>query len=630
MTDSEDVKVYPFQGTFEELRNKTFVILHTSGSTGIPKPVFVTHGTFACNDAHQMIPLLGENPTTVDYIKGKRVFIAFPLFHAANLGMTVGFNVFAGLTCVLPPPGPLTVDVVDMVHTFGNVHGSLMPPSMIIDIYNNEEYLVNMERRLQFLAYLGGTLAKEVGDSLSSRLKLMTLMGSTEHMYLPIELNEDSVDWEYIPISPFLGHEFRLSRDALSELVVVRNENFDIFQGVFSTFPDIDEYPTSDLYEQHPIKLGSWIFQGRADDIISFSNAEKLNPVTMEGVISAHPKVRSAIVGGQGEFQASLLVEPKVNPTTLKEKEQLIHDMWPTIAKANQDCPAHGRIMRDFIMFTSPEKPMPRAGKDTVQRYATLKLYAEEFKCLYARSTPQTQLPNGVPSAMYKLPGVAPESPTPRPLVDESATDNSMTESSTATGSIQPFASSSVPVYAASDLDAQIELVLRRLLPEALPQHLGPALAQMMANLLHTTTAPAKVSNQVNGICSSTSSPSQETQLPAAREDGPDSQVQVSAMKPHASGHVSSLKRSKSIINAPEDLRDVLYRAISSNTYLHDVIDQADLFDCGLDSLQISALVNEINALLVKSGPHVALVQNKTIYENSSIEKLLMALEKSA
>lgn len=130
-----------------------------------------------------------------------------------------------------------------------------------------------------------GTLPVEIGDPLSAQLRLNTLTGLTETMLLPIELNDASCDWQYIPVSTFLGHEFHVSRDGLRELVIVRNEKFDLLQGVFSTFPEIDQYGMKDLYEQHPSRPNAWVFRARADDIISFINAEKLNPVTMEGII---------------------------------------------------------------------------------------------------------------------------------------------------------------------------------------------------------------------------------------------------------------------------------------------------------------------------------------------------------
>ena len=633
LADCGDDGAYPWRGTFDDMRNKTFVVLHTSGSTGIPKPVFVTHGTFAGNDAHQLITSLGGNPTTVDYLKGKRFFLAFPLFHAANLTFTIGFNVYSGITCVLPPPEPLTVDIVNMVHTFGNLHGSLLPPSMIIDIYNNSEYLVNMTRRLHFVAYVGGKLPEEIGDQISSRLKLITLMGSTETMLLPIELNSSFTDWQYLPISPFLGHEFRLSRDGLHELVIVRNANLDLFQGVFSTFPNLEEYPMSDLYEQHPKKPGSWVFQARADDIIAFNNAEKLNPVTMEAIISAHPAVNAAIIGGQGEFQAALLVEPKVSPTTSEEKAQLLHDIWPTVVQANRDCPAHGRIMKDFIIFTSPDKPMPRAGKGTVQRYATLKLYAHEFEAFYASSKPSTQAQNGTLNGKIKLPSVVSEESKPLTSVSELVAQDVAANLSADGGTGRSSVPNHAATYAASELDARIEATLHRVLPGLLLEHLGPAVAQMMASLRNSVMLQSKTVNLTNGIAISTSDRANGTQLSTVpRPHAPEGQGSGKTVYPQSipvnQGPAASPTKSDG--NGPEDLRGSLHRLIANNTYLHGFNDTINLFDCGLDSLQVPVLVDEINAYLIKSRANVGLISNKTIYDNPSVEKLQAALEVSS
>ena len=44
--------------------------------------------------------------------------------------------------------------------------------------------------------------------------------------------------------------------------------------------------------------------------------------------------------------------------------------------------------MKGFVMITDPNKPILRAGKGTVQRHATLQLYAKEFTALYKKMQP--------------------------------------------------------------------------------------------------------------------------------------------------------------------------------------------------------------------------------------------------
>ena len=581
---NEQVENYPWKGTFNEVRDKPFVILHTSGSTGVPKPVYVTHGTFAGNDAHQMIPSLGGKPTFCDYVRNKRYFLALPVFHSANLTFTLGFNVFFGITCVLPPPVPMTVEILDQVHTYGDIHGSLLPPSLIVDIYNDPKRLANMLQRLQFVTYVGGTLPREVGNLVSSKIRLITLFGSTETKLFPIEINDSSKDWEFINISPFLGYEFRPSRDELCELVIVRRENLSLFQGVFSTFPDLQEYPMKDLYEQHSEQRSAWAFRARADDIIAFNNAEKLNPVTMETIICGHPAVKSALIGGNGQFQAALLVEPNQPLLDQKERSDFTLEIWPTVMKANRSCPAHGRIMKDFIIISSPEKPLPRAGKDTVQRYAALNLYADEFQALYGS---KTQEPQAEPMSGSVETSTAPEGGASTAGLE--FRDEKME---------LPKGSNEIPM---AELDARIEAVLHRILPGALSQHLGPAIIQMAKNLLLT---PALQENAQHG------------------GEYSSGEVQNVAMK--CTSTTPSVART--IRSDSKDLREGIHHAIANCTYLINLNDRANLFECGLDSLQITGLVNEINTFVQNSRPDVRQISKKTIYENPSIEKLIAAM----
>ena len=577
---SKHIEAFPFSLDWEHAKDKAFCVLHTSGSTGIPKPVFVTYGTFACNDAHQLIPLLGGKPTLIDYLRGKRYFLALPVFHAACLTFSLAFNVFSGVICVLPPPVPLTAHLANQVFLHGNLDGALLAPSLIVDCYNNDEYCVNMIQRLKFLSYVGGALPEEVGNPLSTRIKLMNLLGSCETALHPLEMDNDPADWLYLSFSPYLGHTFRLEENGLYELVIVRQEEYRPFQGVFSTFPDKQEFATSDLFEPHPTKPGKWVFRARADDIIAFTTAEKLNPITMEGMISANSKVKSALIGGQGQFQASLLIEPRVYPKTALEEEQLLKEIWPSILQANRDCPAHGRIMKGFVMLTSPDKPLPRAGKDTVQRHAALKLYEPEFKALYARMRTGVIAPNnaakGTSERVNGLSNVA--AAVAQQISGEKKPNNAVVD----------------PV---DNLDARIE--------RAVEKHLPIVLAKLLQGLLDANQATQRAA--------------QASEIPS---HGPENGTIT-----NGSDATDAVNGYRSRDGTTPDLRKVIYDTLAENLIIENITDESDLFQCGLDSLQVPGLLNAINAHLIKHRPGVALVDVKVLYDNPSIGQMIAVLE---
>lgn len=568
--DLEQVEHVPFTRTWEEARNSPFCVLHTSGSTGIPKPVFVTYGTFACNDAHQLIPRLGGKPTLVKFLKGKRYFLALPLFHAACLTFTIGYNIFAGVTSVIPPPEPLTADLANEIFTHGNIDGALLAPSLIVDCFNNNEYCVNMIQRLKFLSYVGGSLPAEVGNALATRIKLMTLMGSCETALHPLEINDVPADWEYLTISKCLGHSFRKNRDGYSELVIKRTPEYEVFQGVFSTFPEIQEFASGDLFEQHPRRSESWVFRARTDDIIAFTTAEKLNPITMESMISTNPKIKSALVGGQGKFQASLLLEPYNYPQSQAEEEQYINDIWPSVLQANRDCPAHGRIMKGFVMITKPAKPIPRAGKGSVQRQAALNLYDDEFEKLYARM----QAGANTNSQLHK------------PRQKESMISI---------------------IEDADDLDARIAKTLAKMLPVALED----AIRKTLTHVLSTLHSPSPLSPAP----SITNSPSYQTR---GRSHGSIDDITDPAT--HGVGVVTTKPNTGNTPLADVQVRLLIYDHLSENLDTAHMTDDTDLFSSGLDSLLLQSLLTTLNAHLIRSGrPDVQLLQAKQVYEHSTV-----------
>lgn len=392
-----DDKPYPYNKTFEEAKYDPIAVLHSSGSTGTPKPITQTHRSFASMDAYNAIPSFGFPGVFPTTCKRERLYLSFPLFHLAGLILCAAGTFFCEYTTVLGPFPP-SADIVDSVIIHGNVQHASLAPITLVDLVKHPEYLENLNR-LDILSFGGGPLPQQIGDLLTAKTKcrLINSMGATETSLLPMQFN-DPEDWIYMSLCPIMKHEYRHVSGDLYEQVLIRDSELDIYQGVFGTFPELHEYHMKDLYIRHPTKENLWMYKGRADDVIVFSNGEKLQPVDMEGIITSHTAVNGALVAGQSQFQACLLVEA-VNPLkTGAQKEKLLEDIWPSVQAANKQAPSHGRIHREMIIFTSPEKPMHRAGKGTVQRKFTTDLYAAEIDALYKETSTvdtSSSKPNG-------------------------------------------------------------------------------------------------------------------------------------------------------------------------------------------------------------------------------------------
>ncbi|KAI0473497.1 hypothetical protein GGR56DRAFT_666669 [Xylariaceae sp. FL0804] len=397
--EKEEEEPYPYTRTFAQAKSDPFAVLHTSGSTGLPKPIVQTMGTIAALDAFAGLASLGQSgpghehenehehddeydtePTVLEMFRGARVYLTFPLFHTAGLQVLLPGAVYSGYTVVLCPSPP-SADAADAVHVHGDVQFSCMAPFTLVELSHDPRKLENLAR-LRHITFGGGPLPQAVGDLVSTRTRLFNALGTTEVGTLPTQMC-DAEDWAYLRYSRVLGCEFRHVAEDLYEQVIVRDDRLRRYQGVFHTFPELDEYPMKDLYSKHPTKPDTWLYRGRLDDVVVFSNGEKLNPLEMEDLIGGDPNVGAALVSGLGRFQANLLVEPARAPASDAEREALLDALWPSVQAANQLCPTHGRIHRNMIALTVPEKPMLRAGKGTVQRQLTLDLYADEIDALY-------------------------------------------------------------------------------------------------------------------------------------------------------------------------------------------------------------------------------------------------------
>ncbi|KAI1371417.1 acetyl-CoA synthetase-like protein [Hypoxylon crocopeplum] len=387
-----DVKPFPYTKTFDEAEWEPCLVLHTSGSTGIPKPIILKHGLMALNDSFRSLPdINGYTPWVRGFSSiAKRHFMPMPLFHAAGMYFFVYSAIYYSTPIAFGIGNrPLSTDLVVECLEHADVQSAVLPPAMLEDMSQSDEYIRALAR-LNLVTFGGGNLNKDAGDRLvNNGVKLSNVIGATEFALLPQYFQTNYKLWQWFVFdSDALGADWRQVEDSKEayRLFLVRKDKHPGAQGIFYTFPDTDEYDTKDMYKPHPTEPHHWIYHGRSDNIIVFSNGEKLNPVTIEETVVDHPDVKGALVVGSNRFQPGLLVEPVKNPENDEEAEKLLDNVWPYVVKANKGTVTHGQIGRQFMTLSSPDKPFLRAGKGTIQRASTLKLYADEIDNLYERA----------------------------------------------------------------------------------------------------------------------------------------------------------------------------------------------------------------------------------------------------
>ncbi len=78
---------YPYEKSFEEAAHDPFIVIHTSGSTGLPKPVTLYHGGLATPDAHHLMPPSDGHKSAAVAPTGQdpmSVFVSLPPFHVSH------------------------------------------------------------------------------------------------------------------------------------------------------------------------------------------------------------------------------------------------------------------------------------------------------------------------------------------------------------------------------------------------------------------------------------------------------------------------------------------------------------------------------------------------------------------
>lgn len=368
------LEVPPTYSVVEEM-DRNVLILHSSGTTGLPKPIYHPHkyllGYANCHEFGPEDKVDGINCSTL------------PLFHGFGL-LSPSLALSVGKPFLIPSASVIPTATSTLALLRNSKARSLMSvPSILEDLLllpNNEG--VDALVPLDFVAVGGGPIKASVGEALvAAGVKLLNHMGATEiGAIAPIFVPGPEYDWHYLQLRRDIGLRLDPAEDG-SGLYRLTGHPFG--WGV--------DFPVQDLLQCNPAQPErQFKILGRADDLLVLATGEKVLPRMMEMTVSNDLRVKDAIAFGDGRFNIGLIVEANVaiDVTDVAQVERYIDTIWPSVQAGNEFTDAHGKIAsKSMIIVTTPTyKVLARTDKGSLTRKTIVKDFATEIDAAYKKS----------------------------------------------------------------------------------------------------------------------------------------------------------------------------------------------------------------------------------------------------
>ncbi|KAL6822067.1 acetyl-CoA synthetase-like protein [Trichoderma sp. SZMC 28015] len=347
-----------------ETQNIAFII-HSSGSTGHPKPIYQSHKSCLANYSVSM---------------NMKSFITLPLFH--NHGICNFFRALHSRKSIhlYNAELPLTQDYLLKIMQANNFEIFYGVP-YALKLLSETQRGISVLQELKVVMYGGSACPDDLGNLLvENGVNLIGHYGATEVGQLMTSFRaEGDKEWNYVreteKLSKFLQWVPRGPN--LYECVVLDGWP----SKVQSNQPD-GSYATKDLFQPHPSIPRAWKYIARLDDTIVLVNGEKFNPVMMEGKIRSNKNVAEAVVFGAGRAHLGMLLIPAAL-LAARTNEEILDTIWPVIESANKSADAFARISRNMIRVLPHDCSYPRTDKGSIIRQAFYKQFQQEIEETY-------------------------------------------------------------------------------------------------------------------------------------------------------------------------------------------------------------------------------------------------------
>ncbi|KAG9309604.1 hypothetical protein JVU11DRAFT_10265 [Chiua virens] len=239
--------------------------LHTSGSTGYPKPIRHTHQMFLnwCNQAPVAdLKTLGK---TIDLGT-----MALPAFHISGLynqlyvpmGALTATCVYAPISAEDPKALPTVPDAHNVLSCLKVTKANaLVIYPAILELWTSSEEsaeALKVMQSLEYISYIGSALSPKSGRILLDAGVKFTGVYATSEIGALTASYLDDADWEHWQYVRFIdpsGVRWEKKSDRLYECQVLATDKLAV---AVENLSDVRGYATSDLFEKHPTIEGLW------------------------------------------------------------------------------------------------------------------------------------------------------------------------------------------------------------------------------------------------------------------------------------------------------------------------------------------------------------------------------------
>ncbi|KAL3417971.1 NRPS-like enzyme (male sterility protein) [Phlyctema vagabunda] len=358
----------PFVRKFdrEAETNEIGLVMHSSGSTGLPKPVFLSHKNVLTH------PVQGA---------GMHNFGALPLYHMYGLSTTLQAMYWAKTANLLSATLPITADTLmgaleatqpEVFHAVPYALGLLV----------EHPRAMNYLKSAKLVTAAGARTPDELGDRLvEGGVKFGVVFGTTEAGLLGDTMRREDGDdsWSYVRIYSNIRDSIKMEPigDGQYEALYLRSH-----PGLFVDNGEDASGPwhSKDVFIPHPTIKDVWKYVTRIDDRVTLSNGEKVLPLPIEGRIRQEDIVREAIVVGVDRpIPGVLLIRASDDLPT----QEFIDAVWPAVQDANSRAEGFSQILKDMITILPAGTEYPRTDKGSIIRAQAYKQFADIIDEMY-------------------------------------------------------------------------------------------------------------------------------------------------------------------------------------------------------------------------------------------------------